>query len=100
MNVFAHVALRAITLLVVGHHWPGVALVVAGIWALYDGTRTEFGKLVATWFLTLVLVVLVEGGQLLDHHLFGWVWVFLGGTVIAAVLGAAVGSLFAEPDLT
>ena len=94
MNLMTNVALRAVTILVVGHFWPSLALLVAGLWALGDGTRTEFGKLVVTWFLALVLVVLVDGGQLLNGHVFGWAWALLAGTVIATVVGAAVGSLF------
>jgi hypothetical protein len=98
MNLFAAVAVRAITILVVAHYSPSVALVVAGLWSLYDGSRTEFGKLVVTWFVTLVIVTLVDGGQLLDKGIFDWAWAFVLGTVVVAVVGAAVGSLFAKPD--
>lgn len=96
MNLLASVAIRSVTILVVLHLWPSVAIVVAGLWALYDGTSTEFGKLVVTWFLTLLIVVLVGGGQLLDDHVFGWAWVFVVGTVLVSVAGAALGSLFAK----
>jgi len=98
MNLLATVAVRAITVLVVAHYWAAVSLLVAGLWSLYDGTRMEFGKLVVTWFVTLVLVVLVDGSVLLDNRVFDWAWAFLIGTVVVTVVGAAVGSLFAKPD--
>jgi hypothetical protein len=97
MNLVSSVAVRAIAILVVGHFWPTLALLVAGLWALYDGTRLEFGKLVVTWFVTLVLVALVSGGQLLSSHIFGWAWAFVVGTVVVSVVGVAIGSLFAKP---
>lgn len=100
MTLVASIAVRAITLLVVGHYWPSLALLVAGLWALYDGMSKEFGKLVVTWLVTLVLVVLVSGGHLLTSHIFGFAWLLLLGTVVVSVVGAAVGSLFAKPDVS
>ena len=98
MKLIVAIAVRSVTILIVAAFWPALAVLVAGLWAVYDGTCTEFGRLCATWLMTLLVVVLVGGGQLLMTGVFGLAWLLLLGIVVVAVFGAAVGSLFAAPE--